>query len=130
MLLNWLKPKTIIFGSLGLLVLDQTIKHGLIATSSDFIILNRGVALGLGNSLLSVVGLILLLLLFFLARPLVLNYWLAIVITASSNLLDRLLLKGVLDYIPFGFTRVNLADLWLCLIFLLMIGQTYLKKTT
>ena len=102
-----IKSLSAIGGALALLFLDQLLKYFTLEFGSATI--NPGVAFGFGSSGLLLVGVILLVALFWsntrLRLPLV-----VICLASLSNIVDRMRVGGVIDYIPLGPVQINLAD--------------------
>lgn len=95
-------------GIIAIIALDQTLKYYAILNSSA--IINTGVAFNLGSGGLAPIGLLIVLALLIKAKK-QRTILFCIVLAATSNFTDRWRFDGVVDYLPIGFMRVNLADI-------------------
>ncbi len=111
----------------GLLVLDQIAKESLLHFSRSAVSLNSGLALNGGSATFLVIGFGLLLFLKSALRAEDRPVWFLIVLAAASNLLDRLLVGGVIDYLNFGPVKLNLADIIIVGSVLWLLSQTTKK---
>lgn len=98
------------------LVLDQGLKFSL-----QDAYLNTGVAFGVGSSWLVGIGLILLVWLGRQYRWQPRFIWVTLAIAFISNLIDRIRLGGIIDYLQLGSLHFNLADVVIvtCIVLLL-----------
>jgi lipoprotein signal peptidase len=107
-------PISTLLGAFFVLV-DMIVKQVLFSYYAHTISLNTAVAFGWGSASFVGVGLIILIAVGFLIhfRPRAL--WDVLGLAIFSNLVDRLFRGGVVDYIPFFGTRLNIADIVICL---------------
>ncbi len=119
------KSHKLALGVSVVLVLDQILKY--FSYRSGIATVNSGVAFGFGHSWLPLIGLLVLLCLFFVHTP-----WrstlVLVTVAALSNGFDRLYAMGVIDYIPLGPVQVNLADILILFLITLLILELYTKK--
>lgn len=115
-----------------LLVFDQFLKF--LALRRNLAVINFGLVLGLFSTAdfftgILVTAVLLLSLLFWKERKPELAQPLNLILTGGfSNLLDRILYHGVVDYLHLPFSpSFNLADLSVCLGFLLLARKLILK---
>lgn len=106
------------------LVADQFLKTGIQHYYPNFVVINPGIAFSLGSVWLILIGIGLLIWLAvqYQWRPRIV--WLAIIAAFCSNLIDRLRIGGVIDYLRLYGLHFNLADI-------IIVGLTcYLLMTT
>jgi lipoprotein signal peptidase len=75
------------------------------------VFINNGIAFGLRQSWLVVVGIVLLVAYGGLYRFQPRWLWLVLTLSVLSNLIDRAIYGGVVDYLTFADLKFNLADL-------------------
>src|SRR5690349_12716748 len=86
----------------GLVLIDQVLKYILKVFFPGHVTINSGIALGLGSSILTLIGLIGSLLAWQWQKGEERALLLAMGIAALSNVLDRLIVGGVIDYLYIG----------------------------
>ncbi len=117
------KPRSLVFGVLAILVLDQGLKYWL--TREDAASINSRLAFNLAHERWLVLGFFLLSLLIWRKE----RYRIALMLifcAALTNLLDRWRTGGVVDYLSLGNLYFNLAD---CLIVALTVGLAITEIT-
>lgn len=117
----------IALGLVFLLLLDQGVKHYLRLYFPSLVEYNSALAFSQGSAFLIPLGLVLLLLLFLYFRGEPRTVWLLLALAIGSNVIDRLLVGSVIDYLPFGPVKFNLADL-LILATVVWLGYHFLTK--
>lgn len=104
--------------------IDQAAKIWL-TTSGGAYAINQGVAFGTGGPLLTLIGLI-----FFIVVGAIVKFqqrlhWLSLGLAIGFNLIDRLRVGGVIDYLSLGPWQLNLTDLLISGLTILLVWQLY-----
>lgn len=107
-----------IFVLIGLIALDQIIKYILSYYSPDMITLNKGILFGFVTNIYLVTILLIIgsiILGYLIYRSSRLDFSLILILAgAISNISDRFVYKGVIDYIHLSFwSDFNLADIYI-----------------
>lgn len=108
----------------GVLVADQILKIWLIKIHPEWVFINTGVAFGVGKSWYVLVGIVLLIAFGWIYRFQPRWLWLALALAVLSNVIDRVIYGGVIDYMVLGTLKFNLADLLILSLIGLLIGHT------
>lgn len=113
---------------LGLAILDQVLKYILTRQGPALVMINPGTAFGWGSWIGLIFGLILLIFVWVLDNKRPLDVWLILLAAVASNVVDRLRIGGVIDYLSFGSIHLNLADIVICLAIIYLFWLNLIKK--
>lgn len=104
--------------------IDQAVKFWLTTSGGDYVV-NQGVAFGIGSPLLTLIGL-----LFFTVVGAIVKFqpkphWLSLGLAIGFNLIDRLRVGGVIDWLSLGPWHLNLTDLLISGLTILLVWRLY-----
>lgn len=104
--------------------IDQAAKLWLTASGESYDV-NEGVAFGIGGPQLTFIGLIFFIVVGAIVKFQPRLYWLSLGLAIGFNLIDRVRVGGVIDYLSFGPWQLNLTDLLISGLTILLVWQLY-----
>jgi signal peptidase II len=131
-----MKKNIFYFTALGLILLDQISKLIFVYLFPDMIVLNRGIAFSIMFNLpvVILISVVVLIGVITLLRKNLLSYnltWLLFIAGTIGNLIDRIRISAVIDFIDLGFFPVfNIADIYISLAAIGIIYLYILKPQT